>query len=323
MSITRRFLTLALALMAGCAGIAVAQSWPVKPVRVIVPLPAGSGTDITGRAIAQKLAVQLGQPFVVDNRPGASGTIGVGLVARAEPDGYTILVHSSSWTVTPSTMTNLPFDTLKDIAGITMLANIPNVLVIKSGSRIGSVKDLVSAAKAKPGTINYATIGSGSATHLNAARFQLGAGIDVVQVPYKGTPEALTEVLAGRVEYCFCPVSNVLPFVKEGRLVALAVGSSKRSSGLPEVPTTEEAGVPNSAYNFWVGMGIGAKTPRDIVNRLHANTVEALQSPDIKSRWALLGQDAQIFTPAQFDSYLRSDASTNATLVKAAGIKAN
>lgn len=323
MSITRRILTIALALMPGVAGIAVAQSWPIKPVRVIVPLPAGSGTDITGRAIAQKLAVQLGQPFVVDNRPGASGTIGVGLVARSEPDGYTILVHSSSWTVTPSTMSNLPFDTLKDIAGITMLANIPNVLVIKSGSRIASVKDLVSAAKAKPGSINYATIGTGSATHLNAARFQLGAGIDVVQVPYKGTPEALTEVLAGRVEYCFCPVSNVLPFVKEGRLVALAVGSSKRSSGLPDVPTTEEAGVPNSAYNFWVGMGIGAKTPRDIVKRLHANTVEALQSPDIKSRWALLGQDAQIYTPEQFDAYLRSDASTNAALVKAAGIKAN
>ncbi|MBI3373681.1 MAG: tripartite tricarboxylate transporter substrate binding protein [Betaproteobacteria bacterium] len=300
-----------------------AQAWPSKPVRVIVTLPAGSGTDITGRAIAERLGAQTGQPFVVENRPGASGSIGQALVAKADPDGYTIMMASSSWTVIPATIANLPFDAVKDLAGITMLANIPNVLVMTPEKKINSVKELVAAAKAQPGKLNYATVGTGSATHLNAARFQLGAGIDVVQVPYKGTSEALTDLLGGRVDYCFCPVSNTLPLVKEGRLVALAVGSSHRSTGLPDTPTTEQAGVPNSAYNFWVGMGVHAKTPRDIVTKLHAETVKALNSPEIRERWARLGQDAQIFTPEQFDAYLREEMASNAVLVKAAGIKAN
>ena len=317
-------IALVLLTAAGFAGFdAAAQAWPAKPVRVIVTLPAGSGTDITGRAIAERLSALLGQPFVVENRAGASGSIGQALVAKSDPDGYTIMVASSSWTVVPATIANLPFDAVKDLSGITMLANIPNVLVMTPGKNIRSVKDLVAAAKANPGRMNYATIGTGSATHLNAARFQLGAAIDVVQVPYKGTAEALTDLLGGRVDYCFCPVSNTLPLVKEGRLVALAVGSSRRSAGLPDTPTTEEAGVPNSAYNFWVGMGVHSRTPRDIVMKLHAETLKALNSPEIRERWARLGQDAQIFTPEQFDAYLRDEMTSNAALVKAAGIKAN
>jgi tripartite-type tricarboxylate transporter receptor subunit TctC len=300
-----------------------AQSWPAKPVRVIVSLPAGSATDIVGRAVSHRLTQQLGQPFVVENRPGASGSIAQGLVAKADPDGYTVLVHSSSGTVVPSTIPNLPFDVLKDFSGITMLANIPNALAVAPGKGFGSVKDLVAYARSNPGKINYATVGTGSATHLNAERFRLGAGFQGTQVPYKGTSEALTDLMAGRVDFCFCPVSNVLPLTKDGKLQMLAVGSSKRASGAPDTPTTEEAGVPNSAYNFYVGMSVPSRVPRDIVARLHAETVKALQSQETRERYASMGVDAQIFTPEQFDAYLRDEVTSNAALVKAAGIKSN
>jgi len=313
---------LAAALLAAVSTQLYAQAWPSKPVRVVVSLPAGSATDIVGRAVSERLSVQLGQPFVVENRPGASGSIAQGLVAKAEPDGYTILVHSSSGTVVPSTIANLTFDVLKDFSGITMLANSPLALAVAPGKGFNTVKDLVAAARANPGKINYATVGTGSATHLNAERFRLGAGIQATQVPYKGTSEALTDLLAGRVDYCFCPIGNVLPLAKEGKLGMIAVGSSKRASGAPDTPTTEEAGVPNSSYNFYVGMSVPSKVPREIIAKLHAETVRALQSPEMKERYARMSVDAQIFTPEQFDAYLRDEVASNAALVKAAGIKA-
>jgi len=300
---------------------AFAQAWPAKAVRIVVPFTAGSGTDITARAVAERLGVQTGQAFVVENRPGAGGTIGQALVVKADADGYTILVHSSSHTVTPSTYANLPFDTLRDFSGITMVANIPNILVVAPNRGFKSVNDLVVAAKAKPGSLNYASAGMGSATHLNAERFKLGAAIEAVHVPYKGTPEAITDLIAGRVDLYFCPVVNALPFVKDGKLVALATGSSRRSSALPDLPTTVEAGVPDSDYNFWVGMFVHAKTPRDIVARLHAETVKALQSAEVKERFGRLGAETQIFAPEQYDRYIRDEIASNAALVKAAGIK--
>jgi tripartite-type tricarboxylate transporter receptor subunit TctC len=316
----KRFALLVASLFFSAA--AAAQPWPAKPVRVIVSLPAGSATDIIGRALAERLTAQLGQPFVVENRVGASGSIAQGFVAKSEPDGYTILVHSSSGTVVPFTVPNLQFDVLRDFAGVTMLANIPNVLAVAPQRGFRTVKDLVSYGKANPGKLNYATIGTGSATHLNAERFRLGAGIEATQVPYKGTAEALTDLIAGRVDYCFCPVSNVLPMARDGKLVALAVGSSKRASGMPDTPTTEEAGVPNSAYNFYVGLSVPAKTPREVVRKLHAETVRALQSPEMKDRYAKLSVDAQIFSPEEFDAYLREEVRNNGELVKRAGIKA-
>ena len=303
------------------AGSAAAQTFPSKALRVIVPFTAGSGTDITARTVSERIALQIGHPVVVENRPGAGGTIGQALVAKADPDGYTILMHSSSQTVTPSTYPSLPFDTLRDFSGITMLANIPNILIVAPGRNFRTVQELVAAGKAKPGSLNYASAGMGSATHLNAERFKLGAGIDAVHVPYKGTPEAVADLLAGRVDYYFCPVVNTLPLLKDGRITALAAGSSQRSSGLPELPTTVEAGVPNSAYNFWVGMFVPSKTPRDVVARLHAETVKALQSPEVRGRYAKLGAELQLFSPEQFDQYLRDEVAANAVLVKAAGIK--
>ena len=302
-------------------GEAQAQSWPTKRVTVIVPFTAGSATDIMARTVAQRLSEQLGQPFVVENRPGAGGTIGVGAVARSEPDGHTILVHSSSYTITPTTYPNTPYDTLRDLTGITPLALIPNVLVISPDKGHKTVQDLVKAAKAKPGAMNYASAGVGTATQLNGERFRLGAGIQVVHVPFKGTPEALTEVIAGRVDYYFCPVNAVLSLVAEKKLMALAVGSTKRSMALPNVATTVEAGVPNSDYNFWVGMAVSSKVPRAIVTRLHQETAKALENKEVRASMAKLGAEPMLMSLDEFDRYIRNEVKINANLVKAAGIK--
>ena len=315
-------------LMLGASSSAMAQptapeTWPTKPLRIVVPFTAASATDITARLVAERLARQFGQNLVVENRPGAGGTIGIAVVARAEPDGYTILVHSSSYTVTPTTYPNAPYDTLRDLSGITPLANLPNVLVISPAKGIRSVKELVATAKAKPGTLNYASAGAGSATQLNAERFRLGAGFTATHVPFKGTPEALTEVLSGRVDIYFCPVIAVLPFIKEGKLLALAAGSTKRSSALPDVPTTLEAGIPNSDYNFWVGMFVPNKTPRAIKDKLYENTLRALTTPDTKERMDKLGAEPMVMTRAEFDAYIRNEIAINAALVKAAGVTVN
>jgi tripartite-type tricarboxylate transporter receptor subunit TctC len=302
---------------------ALAQAWPAKPMRVIVPFTAASATDTIARMVSERVSAQLGQNLVVENRPGAGGTIGIGAVAKAESDGYTILVHSSSFTVTPSTYPNLPYDTLRDFSGITPLANLPNILVISPSRGLRSVKELVAAAKAKPRALTYASAGAGSATQLNAERFRLGAGFEAVHVPFKGTPEALTEILTGRVDYYFCPVISVLQFIKDGKLLALAAGSTRRSSALPDVATTLEAGIPNSDYNFWVGMFVPAKTSRDIVNKLYQNTLKALQTPEMKERMAKLGAEPMLMAPAEFDAHIKTEIGANAALVKAAAITVN
>jgi tripartite-type tricarboxylate transporter receptor subunit TctC len=291
-------------------------------VRAIVPFTPGSATDIMARTVAEKLTAQLGQTVLVENRAGAGGTIGAGQVAKADADGYTVLIHSSSYTVTPSTYPNTPYDTLRDLTGITPLGLLPNVLVIAPSKGIKSVKELVATAKAKPGALNAASIGIGSATHLNAERFRLGAGIDVVNVPFKGTPEALTEVMTGRVDYYFCPVNAALPMLKEGKLLGLAVGSAKRSIALPDTPTTLELGIPNSDYNFWVGMFVPAKTPRDVIQRLYQETSKALHAPDVREKLTRLGAEPMDYAPDAFNVYLRDEIAANAALVKAAGIKA-
>ena len=299
---------------------AMAQAWPDKPVRIVVPLTAGSATDVMARIVAQRLSEQLGQPFLVDNRPGAGGTIGVGAVARAKPDGYTILVQSSSYTITPTTYPNTQYDTLRDLAGVTPLALLPQALVIAPSKGITSVQALVAEAKAKPGILNYASAGVGTANQLNAERFRVGAGIDAVHVPFKGTPEALNEVMAGRVDYYFCPVNVCLSLINDKRLLALAMGSTKRSAVLPDLPTTLELGIAESNYNFWVGMFVPAGTPRDIVDKLYRETEKALANKDVQASLAQLGAEPMLMPPEQFDREIAREIATNAALVKAAGI---
>ena len=312
-----------IAVLALCAlhAAAHAQGWPAKPIRVIVPFTPGSGTDIIARTVSERLSPQLGQPIVIENRPGAGGTIGGTIVAKSEPDGYTLFVHSSSYTVTPSTYKDLPYDTLRDLTGVIPLGLLPNVLVMAPSKGIRSVKELVAAAKARPGAMNSASVGVGSATHLNAERFRLGAGIDTVNVPFKGSPEALTEIVTGRVDFYFCPVNAVLPLLKDGKLVALAVGSTKRSLALPDLPTTLEAGVPNSDYNFWVGMFAPSKTPHETIDRLYQEAAKALHSSEVRDKLARLGAEPMEYSPEAFNAYIRQEIAANAALVKAAGIK--
>lgn len=302
--------------------IAPAQStYPNKPIRVIVPFAAGSTTDIIARAIADKMSQSMGQTLVIDNRGGASGTIGQAAVANAAPDGYTIMIHSSSHTVSPSTFAKLPFDTLADFAGVTPIATTPNVLVMAPSRGIKTVQELVKAAKAKPASLNYASAGQGSATHLNAEKFKMAAGFFAVHIPFTGSAGAVTEVMAGRLDYYFSPVAPVIGHIKEGRLLALAVGSPNRTAALPDVPTTAEAGVPGSEFNFWIGMMAPAKTPREIVNRLNEEVVKALATPEVKERFARLGADAWTLKPEQFDTYIATEIKSNALLVKAAGLE--
>lgn len=321
--LSRRLATALLVMAATHLATAQAQpqsAYPNKPIRVVVPFAAGSTTDIIARAITDKMSQSMGQTLVVDNRAGASGTIGQQVVASAAPDGYTVMIHSSSHTVSPSTFASLPFDTRRDFAGVTPIATLPNVLVISPAKNIRTLDDLLAAARARPGNINFASAGQGSATHLNAEKFKLAAKIDAVNIPFKGSGEAVTEVLSGRVDYYFSPIAPVIGQIREGQLLALAVGSPRRAAALPDVPTTAEAGVPGSEFNFWIGMMAPGKTPAPIVARLHDEVVKALATPEVKERFLKLGADAWTLPPERFDAYIGEEIASNAALVKAAGL---
>lgn len=321
MRYTCRFI--ATAMLAALAPLAAEaqDAYPNKPIRVIVPFAAGSTTDIIARAITDKMAQSMGQQFVIDNRGGASGTIGQAMVAQSAPDGYTLMIHSSSHTVTPHTFAKLPFDPLKDFVPITPISATPNVLVIAPSKNIKSVQELLSYARANPGQLNFASAGQGSATHLNAEKFKLAAKIQATNIPFKGSAEAVNEVIAGRVDYYFSPIAPVIGQIRGGQLLPLAVGSAQRASALPDVPTTAEAGVPGSEFNFWIGLFAPGKTPRSIVDRLNAEVVKALATPEVKERFLTLGADAWTLNPREFDTYIRNEIKNNAALVKAAGLE--
>ncbi len=312
------------ALLAGLllAGSAMAQGFPTKPVKFIVPFTAGSGTDIIARSVAEAMAKGLGQPIVIENRPGAGGTIAAAAVAKGEADGHTVLVHSSGHALNPAIYPNLPYDTLKDLTGITPLASLPNVMVVSPQRGWKTVADVVAAAKAKPGALNYASAGQGSATHLNAEKFKLQAGIDAVHVPFRGTPEAISDVIGGRNDWFFAPLASALPLIKDGKLQALAVSTPQRAAALPQVPTTVEAGVPGSDYIFWVGLIVPSATPPAAMKRLHEEALKALDNPEVKERLAKLGADPLPMAQDRFNAFIRSEMETAARIAKAANLKA-
>lgn len=316
-----RWLTmLSVLIWAGGAWGGTPAEWPSRAVRAIVPIAAGSGIDIVARAISQQLAKQLGRPFVVENRPGGATTTGAAAVASAAPDGYTILFHSVALTVTPSTMANLPYDVARDLAGVMPITNTPLLLVSPPG-RFKSVADLVVKAKAEKGAMNYATPGYGAAAHFTTERFRLSAGFEAQQIPFRGTVEALTEVVAGRVAFYFAPLTTVQSLIQEGRLDALATTSRKRVSALPNVPTTTEAGYPDSDFDFWVGMFVPSKTPRDIVEKLYLETRKAAELPELRAQLAAIGgEPMEAMKPGEFDEYVRKEIARNAGIAKAAGI---
>src|SRR5687768_11064568 len=281
MTTRRKFLLLSGAALATpvLPRFAAAQQWPSKPIRAVVPFGAGSTIDILGRIVLEPLSAALGQPIVIENRGGAGGSIGTALVARAEPDGYTLLIHASAHSAAPAAYPNAPYDAARDIRGVAVFGSVPNVTVISPAKGIRTLKELVEAAR--KGSFTFASAGVGSATHWAAERLRLAAGFNAVHVPFKGGPEALTQVASGEVDFMSIGVSSGMPFIRSGRLIPLAVSTLERSSALPDVPTTIEAGYPNSDYTFWNGMLVPAKTPRDIVDRLHEETMKVLRQPGI------------------------------------------
>ena len=305
--------------LATAAAPALAQTWPTKTARVIVPFSPGSATDLLPRIVFENVSARAGHPIIIDNRPGGGGAIGVSAVAKAEPDGNTLLVHSNALVTAPAIQA-MPYDPVADFAGITPLGAVPLVLVIKPGRGIKTLKELVDAAKAKPGTFNYAAAGNGTPPHLTMERFRLAAGFTGQLVPFRGAPEAITEILGGRVDMYFCPITPAMPFIRDGKLLALAVSSTKRATALPDVPTTVEAGFPDSDFDFWIGLTVPKKTPRDVVARIHQETVKGLQDPAVKEKLAKLGVEPLVMTPEAFDARIAKEAPTAIALAKAAGI---
>jgi tripartite-type tricarboxylate transporter receptor subunit TctC len=302
-------------------GPAQAAEWPTKAIRVVVPYAAGSATDLVPRTVFEQVGQQVGQSFIVENRPGGGTTIGSAQVKAAEPDGHTILVHSNAIVTVPAIQLNVPYDPVKDFSGLTPLGNVPLVLVIAPSKGINSVKELVAKAKAKPGELNYGAAGIGTPPHLAMERFRLAAGFEGQLVPFKGAPEALTEVMTGRIDIYFCPITPALPLIRDGKVLALAVSSSKRASALPDVPTTIEAGVPESDLDFWVGAFVPKQTPRDVVAKMQGEIVKAINNPATKSKLTTLGVEQMIMAPDAFDVRIAKEADMAVKLAKAAKIE--
>jgi tripartite-type tricarboxylate transporter receptor subunit TctC len=323
MTTRRRFLNSAAAALAlpALPRLASAQAWPAKPIRAIIPFTAGSTVDIVGRIVLEPLASQLGQTIVVENRGGAGGTIGTAAVARAEPDGYTILINASAHSAAPAAYPNVSYDTAKDFSAVASFGSVPNVVVIAPSKNIKTLAELAAAAKAR--SLTFASAGVGSATHWAAERLRLSGGFQAVHVPFRGGPEALTEVMTGRVDFMCIGVSSGLGFIREKSLLPLAVCTPKRTPALPDVPTTLELGFADSDYTFWNGMLVPAKTPRDIVDRLYRETQKALQLASVQEKFAPQGIDPMPLTPAEFDALIKREIAINLALVKAADIKFN
>jgi tripartite-type tricarboxylate transporter receptor subunit TctC len=300
-----------------------AQSWPAKPIRVIIPFTAGSTIDIVARIVFEPLGRQLGQALVIENRGGAGGTVGAAAVARAEPDGYTLMAHSSAHVNTPAIYPHAPYDTANDFAAIAAFGSSPNVTVVAPERSIKTLQQLVGAAKAKPGSIIFGSAGVGSATHISAEMLRFAAGFEALHVPFRGMPEVLTEIMSGRVDFACSSIATALPFIREGKLVALAVSTPQRSSALPDVPTTLEAGYKNSDYTFWNGLFAPANTPRDIVNKLAQEMQKALAAPGVPEKLAQQGIDPMPITPTAFDAQIRREIDLILALAKAANLKFN
>ena len=311
----------ALALAAAPPG-ALAE-WPAKAIHVIVPFMAGSGTDLVARTVLEPVARALKQPVIIENKPGAGGTLGAAQVARSAPDGYTLLVRSAGQVASPALYGDPGHRTVEEFAGVTSLASLPNVLVVSPRKGFKSPRDLVAAAKASPGKVSYASAGNGSGSHVNAEIFRRSAGIEAQHIALKGAAEAIDEVARGHIDFFFAPLVSALPSIKDGRVLALAVGTPKRSPLAPDLPTTVESGYPDSGYVAWVALLAPSATPRAVIDRLNAEAVKALVTPEVKRKLAGIGAEPMPMKPVQLDAFLEREAARVGAVVKPAGLKAN
>jgi tripartite-type tricarboxylate transporter receptor subunit TctC len=313
---------LALAAAVAVGPVAHAQTqFPSKPVRLIISFTPGSATDIVGRIVATKMAEIWGQPVVPENRPGAGGSIGSAVVVQSPPDGYTLLANSSAHASNPAIYAKLPYDTLKDFTNLSPLAGQANVLIVGPGTGWKTLGDFLAAAKAKPGELNFSSAGLGSGTHLNLEKLMLMTGAKVTHVPYKGTPEAIGDTIAGRVCCYFAPITAAVPHVTGGKAVALGVSTAKRSALLPDVPTIAEAGVPGFEYNLWVGLWGPPGMPADVAAKINKDVQTALASPDVRERLQKLGADPMQMTIPEFTQFVQREVADSQRIIQAAGLK--
>ena len=314
-----RWMIVAAALFAGST--VQAETWPSHLIKAIIPVGAGSAADVVPRVVFDRLAAQLGQAIVVENRPGAGGTIGTATVVKSDPDGYTILAQSSALSISPAIYPKLAFDVTKDLSSALMIGVSANVMIAPVSRPWKTVQDFIADAKAKPGTIVFGSVGVGSATHISAEKFRLAAGIETTHVPYRGGAEVIADILGGRIDFYFCPLATALPLIKEGRVRALVISTAKRVNDLPDVPTPAEAGLKNAESVFWLGVFMPAKTPRDVIERFHDAGIKLLAEPSMRESLMRLGVEPFPMTPAEMDAFVAREIAENREVINAAGIK--
>jgi len=313
-----KLIALALVMTAGAAS---AQTYPTKPVRLVVPFLAGGSTDIVGRTVAQKLSEMWGQQAFVDNRPGGGTTIGTEMVAKAAPDGYTLLVTPAPFTINPSLLTKLPYDALTDFTPITLINTTPLVMVVNPGVPAKNVKELIALAKAKPGKLNFGSSGTGGSNHLAGELFDAMAGVKMVHIPYKGNAGALTDIVGGHLDVVYNGITSAVALIRGGKLRALAVTSLQRSAALPDVPTLDESGLKGFEAVAWNGLSAPAKTPRDVIMKINADVIKIVNSPELKERLKADGSDPVGNSPEQYAAFLRNEIAKWAKVIKFAGVK--
>lgn len=300
---------------------AQAETWPSRLIRAVIPFGAGSAADVVPRLVFDRLAAELGQSIVIENRVGGGGTIGTGAVANGDPDGYSLLATSSALTVAPALFSNLTYDTSKDLASVLMIGASANVMIVPPSRPWQTVQDLIAAAKAKPGSISFGSPGIGSAVHISSEKFRLAAGVEATHIPYRGGAEVVTDILGGRIDFYFCPHATALPLIRDGQVRALVVSTPKRVADLPDVPTLQEAGLKGADSGIWFGVFMAGKTPRDIVEKFHAAGVKVLNQPAMQESFKKLGVETSAMTPAEMDELIKREVTANFELIKAAGIK--
>ena len=300
---------------------AQAENWPSRLIKATIPFGAGSAADVVPRLVFDRLSVELGQPIVIENRVGGGGTVGTGAVAKADPDGYSILSNSSALTITPAIFANLPYDVSKDLASVFMIGSSANVMIVPKERPWKTIQDFIAEAKAKPGSISFGSVGIGSAVHISSEKFRFAAGIQATHIPYRGGSEVIADILGGRIDVYFCPLATALPLIREGQVRALVVSTQKRVADLPDVPTPVEIGLKDADSQIWFGVFVPAKTPRDIVEKLHAAGTKVLADPAMLASLKQLGVEPMPMTPAEMDDLVKRETAANLELIKAAGIK--
>jgi len=321
----KNWIRLLAALLLGCLPMAVVAqgAYPTKPIRMIVPYPPGGPTDVLGRIVAQKLSESLGQQVVVENRPGASGMIGSELVAKAAPDGYTLLTNASIHVINPSLYPKMNFDVLRDFAPVSLIAQVPLILVVNPALPVKSVSELIALGKAQPNRLNFASSGNAAAPHLAGESFKIATGMQMQHVPYKGSAPAVADLMGGQVQLMFDSMPSAMPHVKSGKIRALAVTTAKRSPTVPDLPTVAESGVPGFDISTWYGVWAPAGTPKDIVNKVAAEMAKVLQQPAVRERLAALGAEPAGNTPEEFAAYCQSELAKWSRIVRQSGAKAD